>query len=891
MGTYYRIYRQTYAHMTGSVKRKNSPLAYLRQIVSTLPVNSDNSSLVLYLSALTFLHRNNRLKHLAKVPVKFSSSGLRQLVEVLHDQLNAFSVTTASLEFAHADDEVWTTIWQKLQTKQLDNLWLDETTLGYVHQFLCLPQRSLSIDRLSQSDKTIDTQTLVAFTQLYTPHWVADFLLESTILPQWREKIPAEKLTVMDPACGAGNFLLKAFDLLNRLYLEEGATEKEACKKILEKNLHGVDIDERSLSVTALALLTKVLKTGAVESLQIKNLQAAIKTDPTENILGSLNRHWSEDHLLAGRYRVVVANPPYIGRKLMDRSLKHALKVNYPNSHNDLAGAFLERSIELAEPDGMVGLITQSSIISLPSYTKLRNALLEKTSIDTCVELGPGVFPLQGGEKINSLLLILANKPFKTGSKIMSRFIDLTSSKDKEVDLAQVDTAKAYSVSQETLKQNTNFVFNYRCPEIVSHLLKGALPLADIADVRQGLATTDNERFLRYWWDVDANEIGQRWFPYAKGAGVKRWHNPIKYVVNWQNDGQEIKEAVTQAYPYLNGNSAWVVKNEQYYFRQGLTFSFIGGHDFSVRYLPAGCIFDVAGSAIFVDEQSIFWYLAYLNSHFIRAIAQNLNPSINFQVGDLKKLPVIQFLPTEKTTLDSLAKQCFAIKEWLNGFDPTIYSQDLPEELQKIVSGNSIETSWKSYSNKYQNLSTELVQLENSIDEIVLTAVERQWQLNKPDLKMLTDWIYQVCQPSNQYENPTAASFAKTSLHHLMRHYLKDHAFLSVALSENQNDLALNEGDLNWLSSELNQPLNKYLVEKFSLDQAKQFHGSPQLFCRQLEGNGHAIVFSTQTLRNIGRKKLPMESTTEVNMLNNLAAKMSHVKDWTGKHFLGSTGV
>lgn len=877
--------------MTGSVKRKNSPLAYLRQTITTLPVNKDTNSLVVYLSALTLLHRNNRLKHLTRVPSEFSCSELKKLVTALQDQLSAFSFRTSPLEFAHVNDEVWTTIWQKLQIKQLDNLWVDETTLGYIHQFLCLPQRSLSMERLSQSDKTIDAETLVAFTQLYTPNWVANFLLESTILPQWREKIPAEKLSVLDPACGAGNFLLNAFDLLSKLYIAEGATEKEACKNILEKNLFGVDIDKKSLSVTALALFTKSLKTGAAENIQTKNLQAATKRDPLENILGSLNRQWSEDHILSGRYRVVVANPPYIGRKLMDRSLKHALKSHYPNSHNDLAGAFLERSIELAEPEGMVGLITQSSIISLPSYTKLRNTLLEKTSIDTCVELGPGVFPLQGGEKINSLLLVLSQKPFNVESKHMVRFLDMTSSKDKEVDLPQVDKANVYFVSQNTLKQNNNFAFNYRCPEIVSKLLKGALPLANTADVRQGLATTDNERFLRYWWDVDANEMGNRWFPYAKGAGVKRWHNPIKFVVNWQNDGQEIKEAVTQAYPYLNGNSAWVVKNEQYYFRQGLTFSFIGGHDFSVRYLPKGCIFDVAGSAIFVDEQSIFWYLAYLNSSFIRAIAQNLNPSINFQVGDLKKLPVIEFLPAEKTKLGSFAKQCFAIKEWLNGFDPTIYSQALPEELQSIVNGHSIETSWKRYTDKYQISSTELVQLEKSIDEIVLAAVQRQWQLNELDLAKLTDWIYHVCVPNHQFEPPNATVFARTSLHHLIRHYLQDRAFLSFAVKDNKNDLDLNDTDLNWLSSKLNHPLNQYLIEKFTFEQAKQFHGSPQLFCQQVEGNGHAILFSSQNLRDIERQKLPMESTTEVNMLANLAAKMSRVIDWTGKMLLGSIGA
>jgi type I restriction-modification system DNA methylase subunit len=866
-------------------KRKNSPLAYLRQTISNLP-QDNNSSLVLFLSALTLLCRNGRLKHLTKTQLNsFSPKDLRQLVQLLSDQLITFtgSREKQSLE---ANDDVFKTIWHSLQNKHLDSLWSHETTLGYVYQFLCLPRRSQSLSKLSQSNKTIDAETLIAFTQLYTPDWVSEFLLQNTIMPQWHEKIPIEKLTVLDPACGAGNFLLQAFNLLTSLYLQSGATEKEACQSILKHNLYGTDIDRQALFVTGLALMARSLKANTIDDLKMEHLQAATSTYPTLNILGSLNRQWAKEDLLGQKYQVVVTNPPYIGRKLLDRSLKHALKTNYPNSHNDLANAFLERCIELTEPSGMVGVITQSSIISLPSYKNLRKSLITTTSIDTCVELGPGVFPLQGGEKINSLLLVLKNETFRPESKQLVRFIDLTSTNDKSTELTQADvTQNVYQISQNTLRQNDNFVFNYRCPNLVSKLMKEALPLADTAEIRQGLATTDNERFLRFWWDVDADLIGKRWFPYAKGAGIRRWHNPIKHMVNWQNSGEEIKEAVTLAYPYLKGKSAWVVKNEKYYFRKGLTFSFIGGQDLAVRYLPAGCIFDVAGSAIFVEEDSIFWHLAYLNSSLIRAIALNLNPSINFQVGDLKKLPVINFLGSEKIELNSLAEKCFDIKEWINNFDPTVYANELPEELKGILNGQSIEANWRKYVSKHEDLSAKLHQLEEAINQIVLNAAARQWRLDESDLSTLTNWVQKFSPTSNGNESMDTKSFVKIAMHHLINKHLSKNTVLSFSLDDT-NILQLPEQENAWLSKELNQPLNTYLISQLKYDQVKQFSGSPQLFCEQVKGNGHAIVFSTHTLRNFERRNLDTQNTSDGSMLEALLGQVSQTKDWTGRHLL-----
>lgn len=878
--------------MTVSTRKRNGPLSHLRQTILSLPTTNNNLPLVLFLSALTLIVRNNRLKHFVKDSGRikdFSTDNLQYLVKALGEQLKSLAGSTAiSLDFQENNGEVWKSIWHSLQSKHLDSLWTSETTLGYIYQFLCLPQRTLSLSQLAQSDKTIDASTLIAFTQLYTPDWVADYLLQNTIMPQWRAKTPANHLTVLDPACGAGHFLVRAFNLLSELYIAEGASEQEACRSIIKHNLYGTDIDERSLAVAGLSLLVRILKTSTATDVQPLNFASANNANQPDNMLGSLNRQWSSSHPLSKQYSTVVTNPPYIGRKLLDRSLKQSLKTNYPNSHNDLANAFLERCIELCQPAGMVGVITQASIISLPSYTALRKSLLEKT-IDTCVELGPGVFPLQGGEKINSILLVVRNSPFKSQSKHTARFIDLTEAKDKAVALQQSESdTNHYEISQNTLADNTDHVFNYRAPSIVHKFLSEAKPLSSLAEVRQGLATTDNGRFLRYWWDVDSHLIGKRWFPYAKGAGVKRWHNPIKHLVNWQNDGQEIKDAVTSAYPYLKGKSAWVVKNEKYYFREGLTFSFIGGQDLAVRYLPAGCIFDVAGSAIFVDDQAIFCYLAYLNSSFIRALAGSLNPSINFQVGDLKKLPLLNFSKQQQIRLAEAAQKCFAIKEWLDGFDPTVFKSDLPNEITGILKGHSIEAGWRSYVSKQQQATNELASLEEEVNHIVLEAVAQQWSLNQTDLKILTNWIDKSCRPGKVSESTLdSLAFAKTSLYHLLQKYLQENSLLTFAVEEIDQHIQFDKENTAWLCAQLKQPIGKYLTEKFMLDQTKQFGGSPRLFCQPIEGNGHAVLFSTQALRDIqAQRNLPMQKTTDITQLKALAAKMSQTADWTGRQLL-----
>ena len=194
----------------------------------------------------------------------------------------------------------------------------------------------------------------------------------------------------------------------------------------------------------------------------------------------------------------------------------------------------------------------------------------------------------------------------------------------------------------------------YWIPEGIRRLFRDLPKLGDVAQPRQGLATADNFRFLRTWWEVglariafdcrdraEARATGKRWFPYMKGGAYRKWYGNQEYVVNWWNDGAEIKEEIVRRYPYLNGNWEWVAKNTDYYFREGVTYSYLTSGNFSARYLPHGFVFDVAGSSIFPEEnKEVFAILNIFNSTFARFLLQLINPTVNFQIGDVARLPM-----------------------------------------------------------------------------------------------------------------------------------------------------------------------------------------------------------------------------------------------------------
>lgn len=735
------------------------------------------------LVALKVLEARNQLDRLNCFERNLSKVGsLRSLVDQLCQTVNQTApkeirIATTNNELP-SEPQIAQALTYLAQTPE--EVWQGDFTIGYAYQFLSMQGRKNAQANIQTANKELSQADLIAFTQLYTPDWVVDFLLANCVLPQlepvaanlvpdaykvWQITTPinslisapcnnekaahraASDLTILDPACGAGNFLVRALDLSINLHLRSGCSADESVKLAQNSNIYGADIDIAALWITCLSLLIKCFQFSKSApchcfNVAIAKSQQSTERDQSNNLLGSLARDFEAPHVLAGKYAVVLMNPPYIGRKLMSRQLKTALRSAYPNSHSDISAAFIERSLELLEENGRLGTITQASVLTLPSYGRLRKTILSDYYLFACADAGSGVFPLQGGDKVNSAILVIENKAQTSEA---SAFFDLRQHKDKaQEQLAQIDllnnqmSGKCFRHNQKIFLEEHENAIKYACPGIILALSRQVPALSEIAEIRQGLATSDNDRFIKRIDDIPADLIGSTWVPYVKGAGTDRWFSPVMHVVNWANDGEEIKEAVKAAYPYLNGNIKWVVKNEQFYFRSGLCFSFVNTGNLAVRKLPAGCIFDVGASAVFVHEGADEdFLLAYLNSSLLAAIARSINPTINFQVGDIKRLPVFPLAIEQRQKLSDISKECQRLCQHLHQ-KPQAYP---------VTAGRSRKEQVDAAHDREAALersAARLADLERQNDEIVLSALVKAFALT-PDQKLeIESWIRQV---------------------------------------------------------------------------------------------------------------------------------------------------
>lgn len=729
---------------------------------------------------------------------------------------------------------------------------------GYTYQFWRDSERKIAQVELQSAAKSIDTKNLIAFTQIYTPEWVVEFILANTVLPlvsnSNRSRLALSKwlipgasgdgqfktvssLSILDPAAGAGNFLVTAFDTLMELHTLEGRTPAESIAKIFESQLHGCDIDNLALSVCALNLVAKALRYEP-DSLPPVLKGLALATPHEDAILGSLSKNFPGTHPLSKQHDAVVTNPPYIGRKLISRELKTLLKSQYPKSHHDLSAAFFERSLGLLKPGGRTGLITQASILFLPSHKLMREVILDEYSLMSVVDAGPGVFPLQSGEKVNSAVLIV-EKP-DAGSldqKHDSWFFNIKDKHDKEFELSQQlsgvnspergTESSPISLNPSTFRQFHGSAFSYFIPSAITELLTRATPLESIADIRQGLATTDNNRFVKFVWQVPEDELGSRWFPYAKGAGGQRFQSPIRHVVNWQNDGAEIKTEVARRYPYLKGNTAWVVKNEAFYFKEGLCFSFVNTRGIAVRRLPANCIFDVGASAIFSDENDFL--LAYLNSSLMVALANSLNPTINYQVGDLKRLPIFDFAVETKQKLAELANLCANSKEELSALlDPTSWFRSprhanapLGHSIYSRVDETDLAGAQNEFIRKVNELKLHISESEEEIDNIVLSEVSTAERWDEATMQKVIDWTrsFQSNRSSDQpTELPDSVELADRFIDNLI---VKAH--LESLSNERRLPIALQQA----IEKHTGHGFPTYMAEKVTPRIGKMFFGVP----------------------------------------------------------------
>jgi len=433
--------------------------------------------------------------------------------------------------------------------------------------------------------------------------------------------------------------------------------------------------------------LGSLIKTDSISLDELKQL--LLKTDNTkqltledselENGKNELKEIIKSVDLLSKKYTISVSNPPYMGSGKMDSDLKKYVQKNYPNSKSDLFAVFIERLIELTQKNGYIAMITQHSWMFLSSFEKLRQKIQNKTIINLA-HLGPRAFEEIGGEVVQSVAFVLQNKRIADYIGTYERLTDFNTAADKEK--KYLKTVNESNLDYVFRSNQTKFAnipgspIAYWASDNLIHDFIIGNKMENLVGARQGLATAKNDLFLRQWFEVDLNTISfnsksilesiqsnKKWFPYNKGGSYRKWYGNYDYVVNWENDGHEIRN-----FKDSQGKLRSRPQNTNYYFREAITWPKITSGTFNVRFRKAGSIHDTAGNEGFTEDHEILLYLVgFTCSNVCNYILSILNPTINVQVSDFGNLPVII---SNKNYVISIAKLNIkvAMMDW-NAFE------------------------------------------------------------------------------------------------------------------------------------------------------------------------------------------------------------------------------
>lgn len=344
--------------------------------------------------------------------------------------------------------------------------------------------------------------------------------------------------------------------------------------------------------------------------------------------------------VMVQKYQIVVTNPPYMNK--FESNLKKFINNNYKDYSGDLFSVFMYRNFLYCTKGGYTGFMTPFVWMFIKTYEKLRDYIIHNKTITTLIQMEYSAFeeatvPIcsfvfkNEADGENGLYFRLSD--FKGGMEVQ---------RQKVVEaLANKDCGYFYSAKQSNFSKIPGSPVAYWVSEAFVKAFEDGKRIGEIADAKQGLATADNNRFVRLWYEINNNrtcfnakdnneayQSNKKWFPYNKGGEFRKWYGNNDYIVNWENDGKEIKN-------FKNS----VVRNPNYYFNQCFSWSLISSSVAAFRYKPIGHIFDVAGMSCF-SKNNLYYLLALCNTKVVMEFLFVLAPTINYQCGDIANIPV-----------------------------------------------------------------------------------------------------------------------------------------------------------------------------------------------------------------------------------------------------------
>jgi hypothetical protein len=730
----------------------------------------------------------------------------------LNDIIDAFNEV-------EKDSQVESTIWQS------------DDILGWLYE----SYNNAKKQAFKDSGEKTEFDKVSLQSQVYTPRWVVQFLVENSLgklylemyptseiaqnykianAPKTQERTPKplHEIKLIDPASGSGNFLLYAFDFFYALYLDQienfGADYDEADipKLIIEHNLHGIDLDDRAIQLAQLGLYIKArkkrrtvsnLKFNVVSSdfflpdysvvrpifedgsslngLQ-KNLIAdiwqdlqfaykfgsLIRLDEKLNArLNELERQQNSAHhdifvaveiaenndfkttffnnlkiaveqhvqtknntfissktrdaitfleLLTTQYDVATANPPYTDSSDFGNDLKAFIDDNYKTPfkfHINLYATFIKRCYEFVRDDGKIAMIHPRTFMFIKTFEDVRKFMLENTHINLFVDYS--LSNLFGAIMVDPAFYVLEKKANKNQNAWFVSLDQYTRTpnekykKDfclKALDdyISGVENSHNYTIPQSKLKIIKSFPFIYWISDEFRERF-ASLSLDNFFKVSQGMSVSNAERFVRFNWELKPTNISVDYFNWArfpKGGPYKKWTGNLWLCVNWKNNGHELK----------NFKNA-VIRNEKFYFTEGITYSSSGSKGTTFRTLPNSCVISGGGPGIHQinNKYSNYFCLGYLNSKFVSYIIKCLNPTVNTTQGDLNRIPILDLGKESIGVIENCVEKCVAISTKIssysiieNNFNASPFASECKNFKSSLISYLNFENHLNAHS-------------------------------------------------------------------------------------------------------------------------------------------------------------------------------------------------
>ncbi len=375
--------------------------------------------------------------------------------------------------------------------------------------------------------------------------------------------------------------------------------------------------------------------------------QISMDSMGVEDTAEQLNRLIDIGETMARKYWVTCTNPPYMGSNSMGAQLFDFIANNYLSGKTDLFAAFIEKCVRLARQSGKVAMITQQGWMFLTSYQDLRKVVQGK-QIDSLIQLGARAFDEISGEVVQTCAFILSNAHIANYVSPFVRLVEFSGELGKEKEFFNKNNL--FNQKAELFNAIPGAPIAYWCSKRIFDIFKESKTLSSMLTPRQGVKTLDNNRFLKVWFEVMFSHIGfgaqtldiansmkRKWFPYNKGGTAIKWYGNKDYVVNWENDGAEMKAFAIQKYNSVTRT----ITNIPYFFLQGITWSDVSTGNIAVRFAEAGSMFDSTGIMAFGNEDELQYIIALMNSNVMMLFLRILAPSLHFNGGAINNVPLI----------------------------------------------------------------------------------------------------------------------------------------------------------------------------------------------------------------------------------------------------------